>query len=694
LRAHRPSTPLQLAIGAAVGAAAWPLVARAAPWLPEPARFLAGFLVFTFGPGAAAAGVVSRGLDAMTRTIVVLAVGMAAAPALVDVLGRTHLVAVFPYLACALTGAFVAPAIAAGLGRGGTGGVAAPGAPLPRVERADLVACASLVALAIALGVIVFWHRLAVDANGIRLFGEYDSADMSWYAAVASEATHTIPPTASYYSGHQLNAAYYAHLVAAMIVRFWSVPILSVFFKYAWPAYVCLAAAMGFVLVRALASRGVAVLSMALLLLGSDFSYLAAWFLPHAAVDWDYLLWPTNFLSPTMQVLHFSTWSPSLPLYLAAIYAIVRGLQTGGRGWLVLSGFLIGILFEFKPFAWVVLMGGLGASMVFAAGDWRARARFAATIVLGILFSGPFIWGAMTLAPEDRRTRLVLDVLMLPRRMLIKIDLTRAFADAANRIAPVASLRTPIFLLLATTVFFAVGIGVRWLGVPRMWRAVRASGGGDAAAWRLMAWTAVAGIVVPCVLTTDPYVDTLQFYLAGLYLMWIFAAAALVGFAAARPRLGGIAIAAALVAAFPSSGHYLARKWSDEERPPRAALTRDEVAVAEYLRRFDPERTVVLHDRPLTPSLTTIVAARRIVLGWDVRYSAVGGEERLREVNRFYSSAAGDPHAALDVLRKYGVTHVIVRPHEDRVHAAVLERLQPLLQFPDVVLYRVPERSS
>ena len=52
----------------------------------------------------------------------------------------------------------------------------------------------------------------------------------------------------------------------------------------------------------------------------------------------------------------------------------------------------------------------------------------------------------------------------------------------------------------------------------------------------------------------------------------------------------------------------------------------------------DPETTVVLHDRPLSPSLTTIAAERRIVLGWDITYSAVGGQDRLRDVNRFFSS--------------------------------------------------------
>src|SRR4029453_487100 len=107
------------------------------------------------------------------------------------------------------------------------------------------------------------------------------------------------------------------------------VPVLSMYYGYAWPTFDALIALTLYALVRRLASRGVAALSVVLLLVCSDFSYLAAWLLPHAAVDWDYVLWPTNFLSPTMQVLHFATWAPSLPVYFAALFAIVRGFQTG-----------------------------------------------------------------------------------------------------------------------------------------------------------------------------------------------------------------------------------------------------------------------------------------------------------------------------------------------------------------------------
>ena len=79
------------------------------------------------------------------------------------------------------------------------------------------------------------------------------------------------------------------------------------------------------------------------------------------------------------------------------------------------------------------------------------------------------------------------------------------------------------------------------------------------------------------------------------------------------------------------------------------------------------------------------------MLGWDVRYSAVGGEGRLRDVNAFYASADGDPAEALETLRRYHVTHVIVRGEGDHVHPEVLARLKRVLQFPDVALYEVPQ---
>jgi hypothetical protein len=645
--------------------------------------FLLAWLVLTLGPGIAITARLTRDLDPLRRIIVALGAGIALAPTLINLLGRLDLVPVFPFLAIALGLAGL------WLGRGGSGART----PLP-----DVVTCAALVAVAVTLGVIVFANRLETTPAGVTLYGEYDTADMTWYAAEASEASHTIPPMASYYSGHKLNAAYYPHLVFALIHRFANVPILPMYFGFAWPTFLVLSALTGFLLVSAIASRAVAALAVLLVLLGSDLSYLVVWLAPQVqkSPSWDYVLWPTNFLAPTMQILFFNTWAFALPLFFTLLYAIVRGLQTRARGWIFLSGFLLALLFEFRPFTYVVVMGALGAATLFAGRDWTARRHFVATGALGALLATPFIYAAITLPAEDRRSRLVFDFLPLVDRMLIKTGLGDAFEGAASMV-PWAPLRTPVFLLLATIFFFAIGVGVRWLGAAGVWRAVRRRpvvGAANPAAWSLLGWTVIVGTAIPLVVATEPYVDTLNFYVTGLYIMWIFTAAALAAFAEKRPRLGAAATVAAVVLALPSSIYYLERRWTDRERPARVDLSASEMRIAEYLRnRTDPETTVVLHSQPLSPSLTTILAERRIVLGWDVTYSAVGGQSRLRDVNRFFSSVNADPDSTFETLERYAVTHVIVR-EEDRVHPSVLGRLQLVMQFPGAGLYTVPTAAQ
>lgn len=664
----------RLMAGLALGAGAWMVVALAIPHLPIPARFFFLFLLFTGGAGAAVTARLTRDLDEWRRVVIALGAGSAVTPVIIDAMGRLHVVSAYPFVATALAGAGLAMWRSERVG---------PSAW--RLAKADIAACLAILVLTGTLGFIVFAHRYTDDSRGIVLYGDYDSADLGYYAAEASESTHTVPPLASYYSGHQLNAAYFPHLILGMIHRFADVPVMSMYYRFGWPAFLWLSALAAFALARSVTSRGAALLSVVLILVGSDFSYLAARWLPHAAVDWDYLLWPTNFLAPTMEVQHFATWGPSLVVFWTALLATVESLRTRRWGWLVLSAAMIAILFQFKPFAYVVILAGLGGAAVFMRGDWPLRIRLAGTAVLGVLFTGPFLLAVSSIPQSDRRSHLVFDPFFLPWKMLVKTDLAPAFSRAADHLAVWPILHSPIYLLLATLVFLPVGIGIRCFGLPGAWRAIR---GADGPAWRVLGWTAVAGLAIPFVIRTEPYVDSLQFYLTGLYVLWIFTGVALTKWARPRGWVGRGVVAALVLAALPSSVHYLSWKWTDATRDPKASLSANEVKIAAYLRTRDAETTVVLHDRPLSPSLMTIIAERRIVLGWDVRYSAVGGEDRLRDVQRFFGSADGNAVAAREMLERYHVTHVIVR-RDDRVHPDVLSSLTLLMQFPDVALYAV-----
>ena len=271
--------------------------------------------------------------------------------------------------------------------------------------------------------------------------------------------------------------------------------------------------------------------------------------------------------------------------------------------------------------------------------------------------------------------------------MLIKLDLTGAFTRFAEAVAPIAGLQRPLFLLAATAVFLAVGPGIRWFGAPHIWRAMRGPAASNGPAWRLLAWIVVAGVAIPFVLATDPYNDTLQFYQTGLFVWWIFAAVGLSAFARSHRSAGAAAIAIALIVSIPSSIHYLARKWTDNQRPALAALTRNELSIADYLKRQDADSTVILHNRPTAPSLMTVVADRRVVLGWGRGQYAAGSAQRARDIDLFFTSAKRSPDEAADTLRRYSVTHVVVRTDRDRVHPEVLAKLTPLMAFPDVTLY-------
>jgi hypothetical protein len=597
------------------------------------------------------------------------------APLGADALGRIGLMRLFPYVACGGAGLFVAR-----LGKR---------SPVNDVNDVnDAVTWVAIpVTIALVTGAIVFQHRLLSNADGIVVFGDYDTVDLSYYAGITAELTHRVPPMAPFYSGHPLNYSWYPQLLLALVHRFAAVPTLDIYFRVAWPALLAIGAAAAFVFVRSIASTGVALLATTLLLAGGDFSYVFVRLLNPQTFLFDWLLWPTNFLAPTMEVLHFSTWTPSLPVLFAGLYAAARA-ERGPRtdAWLVVSALSFALLVQFKPFAFAVLMAGVAASAIMVRGGLASRRSFAMLFGLTLLFAAPFLYQVASLYSESR-SHLKIDFFLLQRTMLDKLALSARVHAAVARVAESGSLHTALVLAIATILFFAGGLGVRWAGVARVVRAADPRST-ERPVWRLLAWTAIAGVLIPFVIVTQPYHDTLQFYQTGLYVLWIFASAAIIDWGRGRTVRTAALVAIAIAAAIPSSIHYLIEKHGDGPNHPRVQLTRSELAVADYLRTTDPERTVVLHDRPLEPSLMVINGERRAVLAWAPYVT--GSEVRRIEVDRFFASAAREPKIAVDILQQYHVTHVVVRPDRDRVNASVLAGLKPVLTFPDVVLYEVP----
>ncbi len=184
-----PALVFRVIAGVLVGAAAWPALHAVFPRLPELIRFLLGWWIFTFGPGIAVSGRLTADLDPLRRTIIALGVGSAVSAVLIDLLGRLHLIPLFPYAAAAMMGAGLAcwsafvPAIDPELPPSRDAGNALRWTGRRgrlRSERGDLIAAAALLLLAAGIGAIVFWQRMATTGDGILLFGDYDTADRSW----------------------------------------------------------------------------------------------------------------------------------------------------------------------------------------------------------------------------------------------------------------------------------------------------------------------------------------------------------------------------------------------------------------------------------------------------------------------------------------------------------------------------------
>jgi hypothetical protein len=669
----------RLAAGAAAGAGGWIAIARVLPVIPEPFRVILALVVFTLGPGAVVTFGLTADLSAIARAWMACGAGVAASALLADLLARIGFVIAYPVLTSMLTGAAVAVLMS-------------QPARDPH-ERSRIGWKGALVALtAAATGAVAFAHRLQTAPGEIAVFGDYDSVDLSYYAAITSELTHRVPPLAPFYSGHALNYSWYPQLLLAMVHRFGDAAILRLYFQLAWPMFLTIAAVCGFVFVSEIAGPTTACLAMLLILLGGDFSWIVAWFFRPDTYLWDWLLWPTNFLAPTMEVLHFSTWTPSLPVMFVGLFALARQLRQ--RDWRagIVAALSFAWLVEFKPFAFAILVGGAVAAALVGRVGAAARRQLMTTAALSVLAAAPYLYQIASLYAESR-SHLAIDGFLLPRTMAEKLNATAAIDRIAN-LAGAGLLHTALFAIVATAIFFAGGLGMRWIGVPRILRAAWSGASPDPSRERfdgsaigvVLAWMVLAGAGLPFVLVTQPYHDTLQFYQTALYLMWIFAAACLVS-VRGRRRIAAIAVTFAL--ALPPSTHFLHDKWRDNPVHALAGATRGEQLIAEYLRTStNRDRVVIMHDRPVDPSLLVILSERRSVLSW-ARY-VTGSEERQAEVDAFFGSMDGAPDQALATLTKYGVTHVIVRRERDRVHPDVLARLKQVVGASDAVLYEVP----
>lgn len=669
------------------GSASWPLAVRlllgiglaelgwvafsanASIW-PVWCRTLIGFTVLVGGPGAAACVWLTADLSPVRRLVLAACFGLALTPLLAHVLGLLDRPEWLPASAALLLG------------------VAAATWPRRPTARADSrhagVALALSAAVALALGGVAFAHRLDITPAEVVVHGEYDAFDLSYYAAIAGELSHTVPPESPFRAGRPLVHSYYPHLALAVVHRFADVPLLDLYFRYAWPIFLLLAALMCFVFVERLAGPLAALVASVLLVAGSDLSYLAAWFFRPSG--WDDVLWSTNFLSPGAESLYFNNWTPALGVVFASLFAIDARLRGGRMAWSVLAAAGVALTLLAKPFATVLLLGALAAIVVLPGSSRRVRWQVGVVAGLALAMAVPYLLFIVS-GQGDAQASFGPAVFPLPRLMFERLEIWDGTVGLVEALGVPVAAGAAAAGALALPVFLVGGIGAGVVGLPGVWRALRHPDA-ESVMWRVLAWGALGAFLAPMVVASTPYHETMQIHQFGLYLLPAFVGRALAGVRRPGPR--ALAMAVVLAVALPSTVHYLHRKWTDGDRT-FARISSDEMAVAEVLRRTDPETTRLLHGQPSDPGFLAILAERRSVLSWSRYERDVTGERRV--VEAFFRSAMTSEQAAA-TLDRFEPSHIVEYRGRDLVPPAVQPRLRLMVETPTVRVWRVAPSGS
>ena len=662
---------LAISAGALLGLAGWIAWQASLDALPTALRFAGTLTIFLLGPGAALVLPFRHETDRLERWAIALGGGLVASAALAQMLGAVDLEPIYPLLAAAVGGASLAAAIV------GQRGISAS------ITARDLALCLVAAGLGLVGGLVAYAHRLDARPEGITFYGEYDTYDSSYYAAISAELAHQIPPDSLFRAGHGLGYAYHPQLLLAMVHRFGDVPLFDIYFRYAWPAFLAIAALTIFVVVRRLASAAAAVFAVCLMVFGSDLSWIAARLRPYYA-DWDRIIWSTNLLTPGAELLYFNTWTPALAILLLGFWSMDRHQDDARVRWLVAASACFAALVMVKPFAFAPALAGVAAVAAWPRDD-ATRRRSLIVIAATALLALPYL---LLIRSNYEESQAVLRagigyVSVLPEKVVPQLGLQRPIARWLDSLGAGATATSFVWVAVANVLFFVGGFGVRLLGLPGVWRSVRQ--GDDLAVWQVIAWTVIAGVVIPLVIVTEPYHQTFHTVHTSLFLLWIFTAREVFKSTRGSSWKRVLLVAVVLAVAVPSTVHFLRLKWTDQMF---GSINHDSLTIAEELRKLDFDRTVFLQRYPQGPSFVAILAERRTVLAWS--HYARESAPLVEEIDAFFRSAKGDPAAAWRTLLRYRVTHVVETVSLDQIHPEVLCRLRLLRATETLNLYEVP----
>ena len=666
-------------IGAACGLILWLACYLQFKHVPAAIPFYVAGIAFIFGSGACLLIPFEDDIPAAERTALACAVGTGVAPCLIYVLAICHGGFVFPPAAFAATGAIA--------GRW----FFKPTREAP--PRGDGLWYLALPLLVFVVTAWVSFAHIRVTDDAITLFGNYDTIDLTYYAAIGSELNHTdmIPPASPFYAGHRVIDAYFPLILLAAIHKLTGVRLVHAFVGLGWPLFMSVATGAVFAFCRRLGSVPFAVLTTVLVFFGSGLAWVAAWLWP-AMVNFDPQMWSVLFTAPSAEWLYFNKWGPALILVFAGFYASTRVDEPKGFWWALMAGLSFGLLFLFKSFAFEIIVPAFVIAAVVS--KWRRdpfAGRMIVVAVSAVICAAPWLLSILPFnRVENRGAVTSIRWFASVDNLIFKMDINGVLEELLPRFFG-GGAHPWVILSIASVVFLIGGLGTRCLGIVPLWKA--AIGRTSMRVWTALAWIVLLGVSMSFAIKVIPFPNSIQTYQFGLFALWPFAVYVIWPPHARPSVLRWIASAALVCCSVPATVHYLRSAHASGAERPLVHLGTGDLQIIRYLLTTDVEGTRILHSRPRAPSLYVVEAERRAVLAWST-YASDDVNPKVfaleAEVEQFFGSATSIGADDVSFLRRYDVTHVIERTATDRLHPGVLQQLHLIMGTADVRLYEVP----
>jgi hypothetical protein len=472
------------------------------------------------------------------------------------------------------------------------------------------------------------------------------------------ELTHSVPPQAPFAAGITLSYHYAMELFAALLYRHLGLGVFDLLHRLTMPFYFALLVLALYILIRDFArSRRAALWGVFLAVFGTGgLGFLAA-LLTGYAPYWGKVFYSFYFLD----LLSINSFFPSIPVAAAGFFCLSRYFRERGTAWLILSGWFLAVLFEYKNSIPAQVLPALGLTALVYLLRHRDRRPLLAGLMTGLwliplaLIAYIHNLGGIRYVPKLMANDWIRFPLADLKLGFLAGEWSKVFIH--HEPDPVAAF----FCLLILAGFFLASFGPGALALPSALRDfIRAAPENPMRFFLVSFFLAGLGLYFFTGMVLEGHAETwinIYFYYYSLIALMILWAERLDRFLEKRrtPAVRAVIAGLLILISVPNTVQFL---WGKVSYPDRHVFEKPFLDACDWLSRNTEGNSVVLHN--LDTRFVCYFGDRRVVLD-NSGHSNLSRHLPLPEINkrtadvrRFFRA----PGRSGDVLAKYRVGYV------------------------------------